>query len=203
MPEVTENPRRRPGRPRNPAVRKRVLTAASLLLRQGGLAAVTVEAVAAHSGVGKPTIYRHWPNAQAVAMAALMEFGLEVHEPGSGDPLKALRSQLESVILAFATPTGRSAAALIATADPDTELTRAFRERLLLRSREAGRQLLEQARETGRLDDNLDLEVALDMLYGPLFFRLLFGHQPLRRQLAGRIMDHALRGLATKHPRKK
>ncbi|HEX9158687.1 MAG TPA: helix-turn-helix domain-containing protein, partial [Rhizomicrobium sp.] len=60
------------GRPRDPATRKKILTAASQLLDEDGLPAVTMEAIAARAGVGKPTIYREWPNAQAVAMSAFL-----------------------------------------------------------------------------------------------------------------------------------
>jgi AcrR family transcriptional regulator len=68
------NPPDRPrGRPRSMAARRAILMATHELLAEGGLSSVTIEGIAARAGVGKPTIYRSWPNAQAVAMAALME----------------------------------------------------------------------------------------------------------------------------------
>ena len=61
------------GRPRSTKAMKAILRAARKLLKEGGPAAVTMEAVAEHAGVGKPTLYRWWPNRHAVMMAALME----------------------------------------------------------------------------------------------------------------------------------
>ena len=61
------------GRPRSPEAKTAILRAARALLAEGGPAAVTMEGVAARAGVGKPTVYRWWPDRHAVAMAALME----------------------------------------------------------------------------------------------------------------------------------
>src|SRR5579864_9001228 len=61
------------GRPRSLEARRAILRAAHELLAEGGLSSVTIEGIADRAGVGKPTIYRTWPNANAVAMAALME----------------------------------------------------------------------------------------------------------------------------------
>ena len=57
------------GRPRSAVARRKILAAAAAMLNEGGLSAVTMEGIAARAGVGKPTIYREWPNAQAVAMS--------------------------------------------------------------------------------------------------------------------------------------
>ena len=56
------------GRPRSEAARQAILQAARELLADGGPGAVTMEAVAARAGVGKPTVYRWWPDRHAVAI---------------------------------------------------------------------------------------------------------------------------------------
>ena len=71
MPSQAPSPSR--GRPRDPRTRAAILAAARALLERGGLTAVTIEAIAAKAGVSRPTIYRYWPNAPAVAMAAFLE----------------------------------------------------------------------------------------------------------------------------------
>ncbi|MCG8441963.1 MAG: TetR/AcrR family transcriptional regulator [Caulobacterales bacterium] len=184
------------GRPRSEAARARVLTAARELLQEGGVPAVTVEAVAARSGVGKPTIYRSWPNAQAVAMAALMQDAppQPVHAESAG-PQEALRRQLRGVVATFASREGRSAAALIASADANTEIAKAFRHHVILKSRENGRAILERAVAAGGLRADLDMETALDLIYAPVFFRLLLGHQPLTDGFADAVVAHVLDGL--------
>ena len=194
MPEETA-PRR--GRPRSEAVRARILGAARALLEERGLAGVTVEAIAAQAGVGKPTIYRHWPNAQAVAMDAFLDSSAPAAGPGRvGFPLEALRRQLRGIAAAFASPAGRSTAAMIAAAQNDSELANVFRNRFILRGRETGRALLTRAIAEGAIRADADLEVALDLIYAPLFFRLLIGHGPLDAEFTDTLLDQALEGLS-------
>ena len=189
-------PRR--GRPRSEAARQRILAATRALLETRGLAGLTVERIASEAGVGKPTIYRHWPNAQAVAMDAFLE-GAEAGEtpPGGSLALPALRRQLAGIAAAFASAAGRSTAAMIAAAQNDSELAKVFRNRFIMRSRETGRALLQRAIAEGTVRVDADLEVALDLVYAPLFFRLLIGHGPLDRAFTDALLDAALEGLST------
>ena len=184
------------GRPRSEAARGKILAAARHLLEERGLPGLTVEAIAALAEVGKPTIYRHWPNAQAVAMDAFLE-NAEADEGAAahGSALPALRRQLAGIAAAFASPAGRSTAAMIAAAQNDSELAKVFRHRFIMKSREAGRALLLQAIAEGELRPGADLEVALDMIYAPLFFRLLIGHGALDRFFTDALLDLALDGL--------
>jgi AcrR family transcriptional regulator len=188
-----QRPRR--GRPRSEAARAKILAAARALLEERGLPGLTVEGIAGRAGVGKPTIYRHWPNAQAVAMDAFLET-TETREagPGSGLALPALRRQLAAIAAAFASPAGRSTAAMIAAAQNDSELAKVFRNRFIMKSREVGRALLQQATEQGAIRADLDFEVALDLIYAPLYFRLLVGHGRLDREFTDALLDTALEG---------
>jgi AcrR family transcriptional regulator len=184
------------GRPRDPAVRTAILRAARELLADGGPAAVTMEAVAARAGVGKPTVYRWWPDRHAVAMAALMEGRAPPRGPAlSRSPLKALRKQLESMVSTFASPAGRNVASLIAAAADETELSKAFRNHFVLARREEGRQWLEHAKRSGEVRSNCDVEAALDAIYGALFLRLLLGHAPLDARFVARLLDVAVHGV--------
>ena len=143
---------RPPGRPRDPAARTAILAAARALLDEGGLPAVTMEGVARRAGVGKPTIYRHWPNAPAVAMAAFLETAAP---PATSDrnaaPLDALRGQLAAIAAAFAERTGRNIKAMIAASQGETELAKAFRNQFIAASRAGGRALLERAIHAGEI----------------------------------------------------
>jgi AcrR family transcriptional regulator len=187
----------RRGRPRSEAARLRVLAAARRLLEERGMAGVTVERIAAEAGVGKPTIYRHWPNAQAVAMDAFLDTADAGHAPaGRILALPALRRQLGGIAAAFASATGRSTAAMIAAAQNDSELAKVFRNRFIMKSRETGRALLLQAIAEGELRADADLEVALDLIYAPLFFRLLIGHGALDRAFTDALLELALEGLS-------
>jgi AcrR family transcriptional regulator len=194
---MAEDSAPRRGRPRSEAVRGKILGAARALLEERGLAGVTVEAIAAQAGVGKPTIYRHWPNAQAVAMDAFLESSEPASSPARvGFPLDALRRQLRGIAAAFASPAGRSTAAMIAAAQNDSELAKVFRNRFILRGRETGRALLARAVAEGAIRADADLEIALDLIYAPLFFRLLIGHGPLDGEFTDALLDMALEGLS-------
>ena len=194
---MADAPLPRRGRPRSETARRKVLAAARALLAERGLPGLTVEGIAARAGVGKPTIYRHWPNAQAVAMDAFLETGDAAPCPAGGSSaLGALRGQLHGIAATFASPAGRSTAAMIAAAQNDSELAKVFRNRFILKSRETGRALLLQAAEQGAVRADADLEVALDLIYAPLYFRLLIGHGPLDAAFTDALLDTALEGLA-------
>jgi AcrR family transcriptional regulator len=188
-------PRR--GRPRDPQLREAILEAARALLEEQGPAALTMEAVAQRAGVGKPTVYRWWPNRHAVAMAALM--ASPAAAPAARRPpdaLQALEQQLLDVAHTLATRTGRHVTSMIAAADPGTEVAKAFRHHFVLARRGEGRDCLQQAMQQGALRADLNVEVALDQIYGALFFRLLLGHAPVDEAFVRALLAQALRGLA-------
>jgi AcrR family transcriptional regulator len=194
---MSEERTRGRGRPRSEAARREVLAAARKLLAERGLPGLTVEGIATEAGVGKPTIYRHWPNAHAVAMDAFLEDSETPPGEAVGDtPLGALRRQLAGIAAVFASPAGRSTAAMIAAAQNDSELAKVFRQRFIMRGRETGRALLTQAIAQGAVRADLDLEVALDLIYAPLFFRLLIGHGTLDKDFTDELLDTALEGCA-------
>jgi AcrR family transcriptional regulator len=185
------------GRPRSAEAREAVLAAARKLLEEGGLGAVTIEAIAARAGVSKPTIYRSWKNSYAVAMEAFLESArARVPFNTSSSAVADLRAQLRKVAEVFATRTGRSVAAMIAAAQSETEIAKAFRNNFILKSREEGRQLLDRAVAQGEFRSDIDFETTLDLLYAPIYFRLLIGHGKLTPEFTDSVLEHALFGLA-------
>ena len=137
--DESSNRERRPGRPRSQRARTAALDAAYAILREEGFGRVTVEAVAASAGIGKPTIYRHWANARELAMAALME--RSISEPADGDVAEATSpvAQIEALMIAmaeqFQTPAGRQVALMMASAEPGSELAKSFRNQVMMKSR--------------------------------------------------------------------
>lgn len=182
------------GRPRDPRTRAAILVAARALLERGGLTAVTIEAIAQKAGVSRPTIYRYWPNAPAVAMAAFLEAtGAADAARSPRTPLAALRAQLHALADAFAAPTGRSVAAMVAAAQSETELAKAFRNEFIARNRDATRALLERCIADKAIETPADMEVTLDLVFGPLFYRLLMGHAPITRGFVDQLLDAVIR----------
>lgn len=191
-------PRRKPGRPPSVEARERALRAAHEILMAEGFGRLSIEAVAARSGVGKPTLYRNWANAQELALAALIANPLpEVEAQEATATARArLLAQMRGLVTAFASTRGRQVALALASADPESEFTKAFRNKVILASREAGRAILQGAIARGEIASPPDLEVLLDMIYGLVFYRLLVGHQPLDAALADAVVETALRAVA-------
>ncbi len=185
------------GRPRSLAARQAILDAAAQLIAQGGIGAVTMEAVARAARVGKPTVYRNWESREALAMAALLHDGqISTGVPETGAALHDLARQVSRVVQVFCAPKGRNAALMVASAEPDSELGKAFRNQVMMATREEGRSLLQRAMSEGRVRRDADIAIALDLIYGPIFYRLLIGHAPVNEAFAQALLAEALKGLA-------
>ncbi|HKR24483.1 MAG TPA: TetR/AcrR family transcriptional regulator [Allosphingosinicella sp.] len=187
----------RRGRPPSEAARRAILKAARELLDEGGLLSVTMEGIAARAGVGKPTVYRHWSNRYEVAMAALIDATREAEAPvRPGAPLEALAEQLHRLAELFTSPTGRNVAAMLLSGYGETALSKAFRVYFVQARRDEGRALLGEAVATGQVRADIDLELALDLIYGPVFYRLTMAHAPIDAGFADALLKEVLAGIA-------
>lgn len=202
MSQQTETPTpSRRGRPRDERSRNAILDAAYALLLDQGLGRLTVEAVALRARVGKPTIYRYWANAQELAMAALLSrTPADAAGGSSGSAVQDLKDQVADVARAFATPRGRQITLTLAAAAPESEIAKAFRNQIILRSRETGRELLLRAARHGEVRLEHDIDTVLDLIYGPIFYRLLAGHMPLSPGFGETIIDVLLGGIGPALP---
>ena len=190
------------GRPRSEKARLAVLAAAADLLLEDGLAAVSMDAVAARAGVSKATIYRWWPTKETLALDALYQEWAAVPPPrdtGSlrGDLLSLLRPWVR---LAGGRPYGRAIAALVSEAQADPEFGREYRARFVEPRREQARVILRRAVERGEIPASTRTEVALDLLYGPVYHRLLHGHAPLNDRFIRDVIDTTLGGIMPPAP---
>jgi AcrR family transcriptional regulator len=187
---------RPPGRPRSERAHRAILQAANELLENEGFAAVTVEAIAERAGVSKATIYRWWPNRAAVVMDGFLSIvSSEVPFPHTGHAREDIRIHMRRLAEAFSGNLGRTVAALIAEGQADPELAEALRSRWLSVRRTEAREILELGIERSELREDLDPEVAVDVLYGPIYYRMLVGHAPLDEDFANTLADHVFAGL--------
>lgn len=185
-----------PGRPRSERARRAILAAATELLERDGFAGVTVEAIAARAGVSKATVYRWWPNKAAVVMDGFLStVSSELPFPRTGSARENLTLHLRALAVALSGGMGRTVAALIAEAQHDPELARALRSRWISVRRAEIKGILERGIAEGELRADLDLEVAVDALYGPVYYRLLAGHLPLGKDFADALAEHVFAGL--------
>ena len=193
---------RPPGRPRSERAHRAILQAANELLESEGFAAVTVEAIAERAGVSKATVYRWWPNRAAVVMDGFLSIvSSEVPFPHTGHAREDIRIHMRRLAEAFSGKIGSTVAALIAEGQSDPELAEALRSRWLSVRRAEAREILELGIERGELREDLDPEVAVDVLYGPIYYRMLVGHAPLDDDFADALADHVFAGLAARGPR--
>lgn len=196
----TVAPRR--GRPRSEKAQGAILEAAAELLLEKGLAAVSMDAVATRAGVSKATIYRWWPTKETLALDALYHEWAGVPPPrdsGSlrGDLLSLLRPWAR---LASRRPYGRVIAGLVTEAQMDPAFARQYRTRFVQPRRDQARAIFRRAIERGEIPADTKIEVALDVLYGPIYHRLLHGHAPLNDRFVRDVIDTALDGIAPPAP---
>jgi AcrR family transcriptional regulator len=169
-----------PGRPRNPDTHAAILAAVAALLGEGGYPAVSIEAVASRAGVGKQTIYRWWPGKAQLVLEHLIDLAAQMPAPDTGDMVTDLRIFLRATCQAWiAGGTGAVVAALMAEAQVDSGFGRLFYEQLIGHRRAALRAVLQRGLGRGQLAPGRDLDLLLDLIYGPMWYRLLLGHAPL------------------------
>jgi AcrR family transcriptional regulator len=172
------------GRPKSLASRNAILGAARDLLDEVGPHKLTIDGVAKRAGVGKPTIYRTWANAQELAMAALVE---RVEVGAAADTslkVHTIEDLVESIIVRLNTKRGRQVALMLASGEPDGELFKAFANRVILQGRQEGLNLLQHMQARGEIRADVDLSMSLDMIFGALMLRLLLRHEGLDPTLA-------------------
>jgi len=185
------------GRPRSQEADQAILTATVDLLAAKGLAAMSIEEVAARAGVGKATIYRRWSSKGLLALDAFVaSFRGQQPLPDTGtlrgDLIAALRAWVQAVTR---TPMGPMLTGLIAESQHDTELRAAWRDRVLEPLRGQHRIMLDRAMARGEIPESVDREVVLDLFFGAAQHRLLLGHLPLTDEFVREVVDVILDGI--------
>jgi AcrR family transcriptional regulator len=170
-----------------------------LLAEEGGVRALTVEAVAARSGVAKTTIYRRWRDKWELALDAVMIDML----PGFTDPVdvgdtrKELITFVGSVVKIWSTPPfGSSMQGLVSEIATHPELAREYLERVVEPRRQQLAPVIERGISRGDLRLDTDLRLVHEFLVGPILYRLLLSGGPLDSKLATRLVDDVLAGFA-------
>lgn len=175
-----------------------ILEATRELLAEGGVQGLTVEGVAARAGVAKTTIYRRYRSKDELALAVLIDM---VEEIASVPDLGDTRAELvmfvnRAVKILGSTLMGRVMQGLVSDLATDPELARAFREQVVAVRIAEVKRLIERGIARGDLRSDGDYELANELLFGPVYYRLLLSGEPLRRDLAERIVDAVLPAFA-------
>ena len=171
-----------------------ILDATRTLLLDQGFAGITVEAIAEHSGVAKTTIYRHWPDGNAIVMAVFTDFANDIAAPVTDDlrhdlihSLTGLRTNLVSG------PWAGIFTAMMDAAERDPTF-RKLSQRYIHAKRRPTKRRLQLAIDRGELPATTDAELLLAMMAGPLFYRRYVSRQSISEtKFVTDIVDHALR----------
>ena len=195
--ESNPAPRPRAGRPRSVESRRAIIQSAMHILQNDGYAALNIEAIAARAGVSKQTIYRWWSSAAFIVLEALLsdmpsQEGL-VPDTGSlkGDLLELVRP----TVRALSQRRGPVYKALIAEAQADPRFSEAFRTQLMAAHREIVRAVIARAQLRGETPFEVDADLAADLVYGPILYRLLNGHAELDETFAFDLIDAVVSAL--------
>lgn len=162
-------------------------------LRTRGYRAVTIEGVARTAKRARTSIYRRWRSKrELVAYAVLSAMG-EKPAADTGQLRKDLEAAVGTLLSAFAGPLGQALAGLVADMAHDAALARTIRGEVLAARRNSMREAFDRARARRESREDLDIELVLDMLTGPFYYRALFGHAPLTGRMTGRVVSYVLR----------
>jgi AcrR family transcriptional regulator len=194
------SPPRAPGRPRSARADEAIIDAVLDLLAEGNtVEALSIEAIASRAGVGKATIYRRWTGKESLLADALRQLKGLTPEPAG----ESVRDDLITLL----TPTPQKAderavkilPCLLPEVNRSPETYRIWQEMIAPR-REMMRQVLRRGIDAGELRADLDLEVTMVLLTGPVLIqRMMRWHPELDdKTLPARVVDGILAGIAAR-----
>lgn len=168
-------------RPLSPHVDEAIAAATLALLTERGFARMSMEAIAATAGVGKPAIYRRFPDKPSLVAGVIAAQLPALEPPDLGDTRAELWSAVEQGFPADGPAYVGLIGGLIAEQRRHPELIEAFRRSVLLPRREAVQAVIERGQRRGDVRGDLDAQAALDLLAGPFLARVFAGLDTGRR----------------------
>ena len=193
---IRRKPRRALGRPRDERIDIEVVSAVLSALRGGGYQAVTIDGIARKVNRARTSLYRRWPSKrQLVVYAVLSELG-ENPAGNTGSLREELEAAVETLLNAFGGPLGQALAGLVGDMAHDAELAQTIRQEVLATRRKSMRDAFARARARREIRAELDIDLLLDMLTAPFYFRTLFGHAQVNRKMTREVVDYVLRAAA-------
>jgi AcrR family transcriptional regulator len=187
---------RKPGRPRDDSIDAAVIKALFDLIEEVGLAATTIDAVAERAAVSKAAIYRRWDSKEQLIVAAVAGLVASVDMQVTGDLRHDLVGTLHAMLgLMTTAPAGAIFPWVMGEVAAGSELGRSYAEAVIVPRRQAIGAALAAAQRSGELRPDLDVDLAVDMLTGPVIMLKLMGdyhrHDP---GWGERLVDTLLEG---------
>ncbi|EEL58621.2 TetR family transcriptional regulator [Bacillus toyonensis] len=186
------------GRPRNIETQKAILSASYELLLESGFKAVTVDKIADRAKVSKATIYKWWPNKAAVVMDGFLSAAARLPVPDTGSALTDILTHATSLGSFLISREGTIITELVGEGQFDSKLAEEYRARYFQPRRLQAKQLLEKGIKRGELKENLDVDLSIDLIYGPIFYRLLVTGEKLDESYVHDLVINAFEGIRLK-----
>lgn len=182
-----------------PGVTKAITEAVLAEWAEHGYARLSMEAVAKRAGVGKSALYRRWPSKQEMAMAVISEFSVaRAATPDTGSLRGDIREALDAVVNWLTDPRfSRILPDLVAETARNPELGEFVKTMIGTPRREHSAEMLRRAVERGELRTDLDLELVLDLLAAPVYWRLSVRASPAEPDYLDKLTDLLVRSIAT------
>ncbi|MET9513883.1 TetR/AcrR family transcriptional regulator [Streptomyces sp. NPDC002994] len=164
---------------RSEKARQAIVEAAFAICAELGFTATTIEAVAARAGVGKATIYRWWPSKAAILLEGVeARRDAAIGYPDTGDVMADLATQAANVMQLFDSEFGTIWRGLVAAAQTEDVAAEGVR-RILRDSIDECVARLAKARDEGQIRRDLDLELVVALVHGPIHQTWLLGTRPV------------------------
>lgn len=189
-------PKPRLGRPVDHTIDRAVVDAVLSELRRNGYHSITMEGIARKAHRARASLYRRWPSKRhLVAYAVVSELGASP-SPDTGSLRRDLTFAVDTLITGFQGALGPALAGLVGEMAEDPVLARTIRREVLAKRRRSIRAAFQRGIKRGEIRSDANVEVLMDMLTAPFYFRTLFGHVKLSSAMIGTVVDTILRGTA-------
>lgn len=186
------------GRPTDSSIDRNVVNTVLQELRRNGYRSITMEGIARKIGCARASLYRRWPSKRhLVAYAVVSELGANP-SPNTGSLRLDLMRTVETLIAGFQGTLGPALAGLVGEMADDPGLGRTIRKEVLAKRRRSIRAAFQRGIRRGELRSDLNIELLMDMLTAPFYFRALFGHLKLSATMIETVVDIVLRGAASR-----
>jgi AcrR family transcriptional regulator len=190
----SQAPKRRGRPPRSEAVSHgRIIEAVFELMRERSLDDVSIEEIAHRAGVGKPTIYKWWPNKAALLLDMFKE-RVVPHFPvnSTATAEEAIRQQAKELVRLLNGTFGKVSAQIIAEGQSDPTVIADYRENYVRMRRNLTIPVIERGYASGEFKRRVEPHLLIDMIYGPIYYRLLVRYLPLDQQFIDDLLGHVL-----------
>lgn len=164
-----------------------------------GFGGLTIEAIAHRAGVSRATVYRRWPNLDALLAHVLRVVVREIPIPDRGHVRDDLIEILGDQLRFIQREAGKLYPSLAVQAKADPDARRALSELIQYRQ-VAVSAVLKRGIERREIRDDVDLELAFFLVWGPVYYRHLFAfacEAPIDREFIPRLVDNVLLAIGT------